>query len=110
MTNPPARKGQAEVMLSLVIFFTQSISLSNISQTPARFAGVHPEVDLSSAKAFTCRENLSPRKAQSPNLWTFRFEQETRPLTNLFKNSKNLVELTGIEPVTPCLQSRCSPS
>ena len=22
----------------------------------------------------------------------------------------NLVELTGIEPVTPCLQSRCSPS
>jgi hypothetical protein len=23
---------------------------------------------------------------------------------------ENLVELTGIEPVTPCLQSRCSPS
>ena len=23
---------------------------------------------------------------------------------------KTLVELTGIEPVTPCLQSRCSPS
>ena len=24
--------------------------------------------------------------------------------------TSNLVELTGIEPVTPCLQSRCSPS
>jgi len=24
--------------------------------------------------------------------------------------TENLVELTGIEPVTPCLQSRCSPS
>ena len=23
---------------------------------------------------------------------------------------KKMVELTGIEPVTPCLQSRCSPS
>jgi hypothetical protein len=24
--------------------------------------------------------------------------------------NERLVELTGIEPVTPCLQSRCSPS
>ena len=25
-------------------------------------------------------------------------------------NTKTLVELSGIEPLTPCLQSRCSPS
>ena len=28
----------------------------------------------------------------------------------IWKQCKDLVELTGIEPVTPCLQSRCSPS
>jgi hypothetical protein len=26
------------------------------------------------------------------------------------KSLKKLVDVTGIEPVTPCLQSRCSPS
>ena len=26
------------------------------------------------------------------------------------KSLKELVDVTGIEPVTPCLQSRCSPS
>ena len=26
------------------------------------------------------------------------------------KTNKTLVDVTGIEPVTPCLQSRCSPS
>jgi hypothetical protein len=29
------------------------------------------------------------------------------PFRNLLKR---LVDVTGIEPVTPCLQSRCSPS
>jgi hypothetical protein len=28
----------------------------------------------------------------------------------LAKSLKKLVDVTGIEPVTPCLQSRCSPS
>ena len=28
----------------------------------------------------------------------------------LNERCKKMVELTGIEPVTPCLQSRCSPS
>ena len=31
-------------------------------------------------------------------------------LSCAFFNHGVLVELTGIEPVTPCLQSRCSPS
>ena len=30
--------------------------------------------------------------------------------TNYFKKQKNLVELTGIEPATPSVQGRCSPS
>ena len=29
---------------------------------------------------------------------------------NLFLLANDLVELDGIEPTTPCLQSRCSPS
>ena len=30
--------------------------------------------------------------------------------TNYFKKQKNLVELTGLEPATPSVQGRCSPS
>ena len=29
---------------------------------------------------------------------------------NPLQSEKKLVDVTGIEPVTPCLQSRCSPS
>ena len=29
---------------------------------------------------------------------------------SLLQSVKKLVDVTGIEPVTPCLQSRCSPS
>jgi hypothetical protein len=29
---------------------------------------------------------------------------------NADKSLRRLVDVTGIEPVTPCLQSRCSPS
>jgi hypothetical protein len=31
-------------------------------------------------------------------------------MTATRKSLKELVDVTGIEPVTPCLQSRCSPS
>jgi hypothetical protein len=53
---------------------------------------------------------------------TLRFGRDDKFLQNLSKErfvqgrtvsvrtEENLVELTGIEPVTPCLQSRCSPS
>ncbi len=34
---------------------------------------------------------------------------EMNPLSSL-QSAKKLVDVTGIEPVTPCLQSRCSPS
>jgi hypothetical protein len=29
---------------------------------------------------------------------------------SVLQSEKKLVDVTGIEPVTPCLQSRCSPS
>jgi hypothetical protein len=60
-----------EAMLSLVIFFTQSISLSNISQTPAWFTGVHPEVDLNRPRIFTMVKTFCPRKAQGPDFLGF---------------------------------------
>ena len=31
-------------------------------------------------------------------------------LVSVSQAEKKLVDVTGIEPVTPCLQSRCSPS
>jgi hypothetical protein len=31
-------------------------------------------------------------------------------LLSALRSEKKLVDVTGIEPVTPCLQSRCSPS
>jgi hypothetical protein len=73
-------------------FVTQSISLSNI--IPAAFAAVRPRA----VEQYLCpKVDALPRslRVRAPT-----FEQV----------SKNLVELTGIEPVTPCLQSRCSPS
>ena len=39
-----------------------------------------------------------------------RGERSAASLSCAFLGSLSLVELTGIEPVTPCLQSRCSPS
>jgi hypothetical protein len=42
-----------------------------------------------------------PRSIDEDGLKKFTFEQQTK---------RRLVELIGIEPMTPCLQSRCSPS
>jgi uncharacterized protein YoaH (UPF0181 family) len=36
--------------------------------------------------------------------------RESELMTTTAKSLKELVDVTGIEPVTPCLQSRCSPS
>jgi uncharacterized protein YoaH (UPF0181 family) len=36
--------------------------------------------------------------------------REGELMTTTGKSLKELVDVTGIEPVTPCLQSRCSPS
>ena len=33
-----------------------------------------------------------------------------RLLKDSFRKAKTLVEMSGIEPLTPCLQGRCSPS
>jgi hypothetical protein len=40
------------------------------------------------------------------------FERTRQQATNLLTGALNigLVEVNGIEPMTPCLQSRCSPS
>jgi hypothetical protein len=45
------------------------------------------------------RSKVSLFKETDPKKFTF--EQQTK---------RSLVELIGIEPMTPCLQSRCSPS
>ena len=59
------------------------------------------------------------RKARPEAVETFRSKTSNRsaskskPLNKwrrLGSSECDLVELTGIEPVTPCLQSRCSPS
>ena len=78
--------------------FTQSISLSNI-QTPS-FCRGGPALRLwkPADPAFT---------------GTACFEIAVRFLNRAAISEQlqcDLVELTGIEPVTPCLQSRCSPS
>ena len=38
------------------------------------------------------------------------FSFKDKAITSPVLNTKTLVELSGIEPLTPCLQSRCSPS
>ena len=40
------------------------------------------------------------------NFYFFKDKKQTPSVLN----TKTLVELSGIEPLTPCLQSRCSPS
>ena len=39
-----------------------------------------------------------------------RWQPTRRTTEGIATQERTLVELTGIEPVTPCLQSRCSPS
>jgi hypothetical protein len=51
---------------------------------------------------------MSNRKALTNHNFDYGAEDEK---TESGQNSlKRLVDVTGIEPVTPCLQSRCSPS
>jgi hypothetical protein len=40
----------------------------------------------------------------------FAYSGEDEKTEAALKSLKRLVDVTGIEPVTPCLQSRCSPS
>jgi hypothetical protein len=88
--------------------FTQSISLSNI-QSPA-FAGAHPQVDRTSWRVSSQRSRLTTQPCSKIviqayfSIWVTSFGQ------TLSGNCGNLVELRRIELLTPCLQSRCSPS
>ena len=53
---------------------------------------------------------------QAPDRLTETFAEVKPDMAVIFGNDpmeiflKNLVDVTGIEPATPCLQSRCSPS
>ncbi len=58
--------------------------------------------DVSSLHNF--RQNRHTLNQSGANLYFF-----PRTLNNQHQ-TPNLVELSGIEPLTPCLQSRCSPS
>ena len=46
------------------------------------------------------------RHLADANFYFFQDKKQTLSVLN----TKTLVELSGIEPLTPCLQSRCSPS
>ena len=119
-------------LLSLVIFFTQSISLSNIQlhrrliRCPpwggfeqlclaALFKDQHPP-GMFSFEQFEFCLVVSAVPTGLSQLGTFTqdcvlgyFQPSLRD-SIIRPTETNLVELTGIEPVTPCLQSRCSPS
>ena len=91
-------------LLSLVVIFTQSIQLSNI---------VCGAIYLSFRLVFYGHYEpwgslANMRKVQDP---------PPRRILNLEQVSvevpkflREMVELNGIEPLTPCLQSRCSPN
>ncbi len=63
---------------------------------------------------------LEAKRSALATLSTQGHEQESHVTINVTKEAlnsrnelqvtENMVDVTGIEPVTPCLQSRCSPS
>jgi hypothetical protein len=80
---------------------TQSISLSNIQTFSFFEEKARPEA------VETCRNQS--RKTGHGVLPDRSLLIDARDV-DLEAANEHLVELTGIEPVTPCLQSRCSPS
>ena len=82
--------------------FTQCNSLSNIQTLLLR------NVPLTgrSRKPIPAAAERSPLKGQLP----YFTKKVARKLTFERIEQRGLVELIGIEPMTPCLQSRCSPS
>jgi hypothetical protein len=74
---------------------------------------VTQSISLSNIQTFSHRDKASPEavetyrtKGSSPACFLIGATE----MTAIGKQRMDLVELTGIEPVTPCLQSRCSPS
>ena len=84
------------MLLSLVVIFTQSIQLSKIVERIALLR----------------RYRALGRLEQSSSRFNSRQLQELNPkqVCLYFLFLSRVVELNGIEPLTPCLQSRCSPN
>ncbi len=55
-------------------------------------------------------ETCSSLPKEQQTCFVIEARQNTAQDVNQEAENEDLVELTGIEPVTPCLQSRCSPS
>ena len=56
-------------------------------------------------------ERLLPSKGNVPNVPKLHHKNAVEIAAQMIKRAGvKLVDVTGFEPVTPCLQSRCSPS
>ena len=53
---------------------------------------------------------LEPPTSRLSGVRSNRLSYEPIWLNTVFRSPFTLVEMNGIEPMTPCLQSRCSPS
>ncbi len=94
------------MLLSLVVIFTQSIQLSKIHEQSCTICiAASPLRALRRLEHSCSRFNLPAQlKPQKLNL------KQTSLDSVEHANRENMVELNGIEPLTPCLQSRCSPN
>jgi hypothetical protein len=66
-------------------------------------------VSLMTFKTYTF-QLLIPKTITDLTNHSFAYSAEDEKAEDAQKSLKGLVDVTGIEPVTPCLQSRCSPS
>ena len=71
-----------------------AVRQANHDASPEQGDATHPFLDARSYLLFTILQNR--RSASAPQTFYFHSECE------------GMVELSGIEPLTPCLQSRCS--
>ena len=78
-------------------------SLHNVCRT--RISQSRCKTFISSEDKFRCNHPYRPKAVG--HRWPTRPERSARGAT---ASGQNMVELSGIEPLTPCLQSRCSPS
>ena len=88
------------MLLSLVVIFTQSIQLSKIVERIALL--LYRYRALGRLEAFLLKVQSRSLEEQGLNL------KQTSLGEDLYRVI--MVELSGIEPLTPCLQSRCSPN
>jgi hypothetical protein len=95
-------RGQS-VLLSLVLERTSSMVRMRPVRYPIDFVVKHRCRPPARPVRPGAVEPIRLLKGRSPRL-------RMRVDVHLWAGLEGMVELTGIEPVTPCLQSRCSPS